>query len=262
MEIKIMTFNVLNGWNTSNIGERDDIASNKILSLDPDVVGFQEMDDCYRLAQVPLSELISEKYAEAGKAHVTWNPIFYKKDKFICIVFGEEEFEKGTSYDYPKGGRSRFRTVCYAVLEDKASKARFILLNLHYDYNGKSAELTAENQEDESGQVISLAKSLLERYEADALFVTGDYNCRIGGVACVKMLEGGFVDTHALAEEKDDRGSCARLGDPLWGYYENAAIDHVFYMGKKELRVTKYQTVEDIRAASDHAPVLVTVEIN
>ena len=262
MEIKIMTFNVLNVWNTSNIGERDDIAANKILSFEPDVIGFQEMDDCYRLAQAPLSELIGEKYVEAGEAHVTWNPIFYKKDKFTCVTFGEEEFEKGTAYDYPKGGRSRFRTVCYAVLEDKASKARFILLNLHYDYNGKSAELTAENQEQESGQVISLAQSLLERYKTEALFVTGDYNCRIDGIACVKMLNGGFVDTHALAEEKDDRGSCARLGDPLWGYYENAAIDHVFYMGKKELRVTEYQTVEDIRAASDHAPVLIAVKID
>ena len=71
-----------------------------------------------------------------------------------------------------------------------------------------------------------------------------------------------MTESNALAEEKDDRGSCARLGDPLWGYYENAAIDHVFYMGKKELRVTEYQTVEDIRAASDHAPVLIAVKID
>ena len=262
MKLKIMTFNVLNGWNTENIGERDDIAANKILSFEPDVIGFQEMDDCYRHAQAPLGELIGDKYAEAGEAHVTWNPIFYKKDKFTCVTFGEEELEKGTSYDYPKGGRSRFRTVCYAVLEENDSRERFIILNLHYDYNGKSAELTSENQAHESAQVIALAESLIERCKADALFVTGDYNSRIGGVACVKMLEGGFVDTHALAEEKDDKGSCARLGEPLWGNYENAAIDHVFYMGKKELRVTKYQTVEDIRAASDHAPVLAAVKIN
>ena len=32
MDLSIMTFNVLNGWNTNKIGERDDLAASVILS--------------------------------------------------------------------------------------------------------------------------------------------------------------------------------------------------------------------------------------
>ena len=37
---------------------------------------------------------------------------------------------------------------------------------------------------------------------------------------------------------------------------------HVFYMGDDGLTVNKYLTVDSIRDASDHSPVLVTVEIS
>ena len=127
-----MTFNVLNGWNTVNIGMRDDLAASVVLEELPDVVGFQEFDTCYRLAENPLPTLISEYYEEAGDAHTTWNPIFYKKERFTLIEFGEEEFVKGTVYEYPLGGHSGFRTACYALFEEKESGEKFLLLNLHH----------------------------------------------------------------------------------------------------------------------------------
>ena len=263
MELKIMTFNVLNGWNKTNIGERDDLAASVVLSEKPDVIGFQEVDTCYRNADdVPLSTLIAEYYSEAGEEHTTWNPIFYNKERFCLVEFGEIPFEKGTVYNYPRGGLSGFRTVSYALLEELGTKERFFLLNLHYDYNGKDASITAENQLDESKQVIALSKDLLKKHGAGALFVTGDYNSKINGVPCVTMLENGFTDTYSVAVKKDNKGTCTALGKALWGEYNNAAIDHIFYMGEKELRVNTYDTVDSIRDASDHAPVLITVEIN
>ena len=262
MKLKIMSFNVLNGWNTTSIGQRDDLASSVILSELPDVIGFQEFDPCYRAAEAPLHELIAEKYSEAGDSHTSWNPIFYDKSRFELITAGEEAFEKGTVYNYPRGGLSGFRTVSHALLEDKSSGERFFLLNLHYDYNGKDASLTVENQISESERVTELSRALLREYGASALFVTGDYNSKVNGAPCVRMLENGFTDTHAVAEEKDDVGTCTRLGAPLWGDYESAAIDHVLFIGDKQLKVYKYKTVDSIRDASDHAPILVTVEIN
>jgi endonuclease/exonuclease/phosphatase family metal-dependent hydrolase len=262
LNLKIMTFNVLNGWNTVNIGKRDDLAASVVFEERPDVIGFQEFDPCYRLAEETLSELIAERYEEAGDAHTTWNPIFYNKERFTLIESGEEKFRRGTVYDYPRGGRSGFRTVSFALLLEKGTGDRFILLNLHYDFNARDAALTAENQRDEGEQVVDLAVRLMKEHEVKALFVTGDYNAKISGASCVTMLEKGFIDTFPLAKERDDRGTCTKLSAPLWGNYENAAIDHVFYMGKRELRVNKYMTVESIRDASDHAPVLVTVEIN
>lgn len=262
MKLKIMSFNVLNGWSKTDIGIRDDLAASVVLSEMPDVIGFQEFDPCYRLADAPLQELIAEHYSEAGDAHTTWNPIFYNKERFRLLECGEIPFEKGTVYQYPRGGLSGFRTVSYALLEEISTKESLIHLNLHYDYNSKDASLTAENQLDESRQVIELSKELLKKHGTRALFVTGDYNSKVDGVPCAEMLTHGFVDTHAIAIEKDDKGSCTALGKALWGEYKNAAIDHVFFMGERELRVDKYETVDSIRDASDHAPVLVTVEIN
>lgn len=257
MELKIMTFNVLNGWNTTKIGERDDLAATVILEQMPDVLCLQEFDPCYRDAEHPLQELIAPIYAETGNAHTTWNPIFYNREKLHPVAFGEIPFEKGTRHNYPRGGLSAFRTVFYALLESKDGRRRILVLNLHYDMC-KDVEVCLENQADESRQVVALAEELIRSYSPDALLVTGDYNSRIEGVPCAYMLAHGFTDTHAVASEKDDQGSCSQLGKPLWGDYSHA-IDHVLYRADRPVRVLRYQTIDSIRDASDHAPVCVTL---
>ncbi len=261
MELKIMTFNVLNGWNTTKIGERDDLAADVILRELPDVLCLQEFDPCYRQAENPLQDLIATHYTEAGNAHTSWNPIFYNHHKLRAVACGEVPFSLGTSYDYPGpgGGRSAFRTVFHALLEDVQTAERFLVLNLHYDMCKDPGERAA-NQADECRQAVALAQELCAQHGVEALFVTGDYNARIDGVPCAYMLENGFTDTHAVAIERDDRGSCSRLGEPLWGDYSHA-IDHVLYLGKRPLTVRKYRTIDSIRAASDHAPVCVCVSL-
>lgn len=260
MQLRIMTFNVLNGWNTTQIGSRDDLAASVICSERPDVLCLQEFDPCYREAEQPLQELIAAHYTEVGDAHVSWNPIFYDHKILRPLAHGEVDFARGTSYNYPRGGTSRFRTVFYALLETLDGADRFLVLNLHYDMC-KEEELRIANQADESRQAVALAGELMAKHGIDALFVTGDYNARIDGVPTTYMLENGFVDTHALANEADDRGSCSQLGKPLWGNYAHA-IDHVLYLGSRPLTVHRYQTVDSIRDASDHAPVIVDLSLN
>ncbi|MBR6727141.1 MAG: hypothetical protein IKM08_03010 [Clostridia bacterium] len=220
---------------------------------------MQEFDPCYRMAERPLQELIAENYAEVGEAHTSWNPIFYDRRVLRPVAHGEVPFVRGTVYDYPKGGRSGFRTIFYALLEKIDNGRRFLVLNLHYDMC-RDRDTLLENQADESRQAVALARELMADHGADALFVTGDYDSPVGGVPCVYMLENGFADTHALAAERDDRGSCSQLGEPLWGRYENA-IDHVFYLGERQIEVLRYETVDSIRTASDHAPVCVMLRL-
>ena len=205
MDLSIMTFNVLNGWNTNKIGERDDLAASVILQKTPDVLCLQEFDPCYRHAEHPLQELISSYYTEVGDTHISWNPIFYNRNRLRPVAFGEIPFERGTFYNYPGGGLSAFRTIFYALLEERSTAERFLVLNLHYDMC-KDPNLRLENQADESRQAVALARQLMAQHGVDALFVTGDYNSRIDGVPCTYMLQNGFVDTHALAKERDDRG--------------------------------------------------------
>lgn len=259
MQLRIMTFNILNGWNTTKIGNRDDLAASVILSERPDVLCLQEFDPCYRLAQDPLQDLIAPCYAEVGEEKTTWNPVFYNPQKLRSVAHGEMLFDKGTVYNYPRGGTSHFRTVFYALLESLDGGDRFLVLNLHYDMC-KDPRVCLENQADESRQAVALARELSTRYSVDALFVTGDYNARVEGVPCAYMLQNGFIDTHAVAKTRDDRGSCSQLGQPLWGDYSHA-IDHIFYLGNRPLSVESYRTLDHIRDASDHAPVLVDLAL-
>ena len=260
MRLKIMTYNLYNGWSLkkNKVGDRDDLAASVILSHMPDVIGFQEVDPCYRLADNPLDELLSEHYSEAGETHTTWNPIFYNRRTVRVLSYGEETFRDGTEYPYPRGGSSAFRTVSYALLEILASGERFWVLNLHYDCN-KEPSVTRENQLSESAQILELSTDLLSRHPSEALFVTGDYNSTVGSTACRVMLENGFADTRTWATEKDDVGTCATLGSPLVGSYESRAIDHVFCRSDRPLAVLSYQTIGNARDASDHAPVIVTL---
>ena len=258
MDLKIMTFNVLNGWNTTKIGIRDDLAAEAIGKQSPDLLCLQEFDPCYRGAEQPLQQLIAPLYAEAGEGS-TWNPVFYRKDRLTLLSCGEVPFERGTTYPYPRGGISGFRTVFHVLLEDKTDGKRILVMNLHYDMC-KDKEALLENQAHECRQAVALATALEEAATPDVTLVTGDYNARITGVPCVYMLENGFTDTHESALEKDDRGSCSPLGEPLWGNYSHA-IDHVLYRARGPVTVLRYLTVDDIRAASDHSPVCVTLRL-
>ncbi len=265
MNLKIMSFNVLNGWNTSNIGARDDLAAAKILEYLPDVIGFQEFDPFYREAEKPLTYLIASKYAEVNvtgastTADMSWNPIFYKTDRLTLQNYGSEVFRDGTFHQsYPHGGKSMFRTISWAIFEDKESKQNFIFVNTHYDFVGDAATMQY-NQRSEANQLVELVRRLKATYSVETVFVTGDYNATTNGIPSKIMKDAGFADTWSIAANKDNVNSSGVLGEAVKGTYD-AAIDHVFYMADS-ITVENYKTVTDIRAASDHCPIFVSLSV-
>ena len=260
MMLKIMTFNVLNGWNTTNIGNRDDSAADAVLAELPDVLCLQEFDPCYRDATNPLSELIESSYTEVGEEKISWNAIFYNYDKVIPKAWGEKPFNKGTIYEYPRGGLSGFRTVRYALFHSIEDNTEFLVLNLHYDMCADFENLKL-NQLDESAEVVSLVEKLIIEYGVQSVFVTGDYNSNINGVPTVYMLNNGFLDTRAIALKSDDKATHAPFGKAITENYEHDGIDHVFYKGTENLKVLEYKTLDNVRDASDHSPVCVTVNL-
>ncbi len=265
MNLKIMSFNVLNGWNTSNIGARDDLAAAKILEYLPDVIGFQEFDPFYREAEKPLPYLIASKYTEVNvtdastTADMSWNPIFYRTDRLTLQHYGSEVFRDGTFHQsYPYGGKSMFRTISWAIFEDKESKQSFIFVNTHYDFVGDAATMQY-NQRSEANQLVELVRKLKATYSVETVFVTGDYNATTNGIPSKIMKDAGFADTWSIAANKDNVNSSGTLGEAVKGTYDNA-IDHVFCMADS-VTVENYKTVTDIRAASDHCPIFVSLSV-
>ena len=256
-EIKIMTFNVLNGWNTTNIGTRDDETAEKILELMPDVIGLQEFDDYYRNATgTPLSALISAQYAEAGSETMSWNPIFYNTSTVELIQCGHENYTLGTSYDtYNYKGQigSKFRTIDWALLKHKDSDKQFLVLNTHLD-------VEADKQPSQVSELKNKVTELKKSLGAEAIFLIGDLNSNVNSATAKNLFQFGFKDTHELAQTKDDLTSCGTKGAAVTGAYQ-WAIDHVYCIGE-QISVSNYLTVTDIRNASDHCPVAVTLRLD
>ena len=255
-DLKIMTFNVLNGWNTSNIGTRDDLAAQKILAFEPDVLGLQEFDDYYRNATgTPLISLISEKYSEVNPTEKSWNPIFYNKTTLTLITCGHVNYSEGTVYDtysYQGAVGSKFRTINWALFKHRESEKQFLVLNTHLD-----VEKTL--QPSQVNQLKNEITSLQATFGVENIFLLGDLNSNINSQTAQTLFNFGFKDTHALALTKDDLDSATSQGQPITEPY-SVAIDHVYCIGDN-ISVSEYMTIIDIRNASDHCPVCVTLKI-
>ena len=256
-DLKIMTFNVLNGWNTSNIGDRDDVTAAKILEYMPDVLGLQEFDDYYRNATgTPLPSLLSSQYAEAGAEKQSWNPIFYNKNTVELAQCGLEDYSLGTSYDtYNYKGQigSKFRTIAWALFTHKASGKQFLVLNTHLD-------VETDKQPSQVSELKNKVTELKNKFGVNNVFLMGDLNSNISSTTAKNLFNYGFKDTHELAEVKDDLKSCGTQGVAIGEGYK-WAIDHIYCMGD-QITVSDYKTVTDIRKASDHCPVVVTLRLD
>ncbi len=253
-DIKIMSFNVLNGWDSSNIGNRDNLTASKILNITPDVIGLQEFDSYYRNASEDrLSTLISSKYAEVGEAQGSWNPIFYNKDTLTLLTYGFHTYTDGTEYKYPSGGNSMFRTFTWALFEEKTSGKQFLVFNTHLDYTTGNTIKMQSNQLSECKELTSKINELTALFGIGNVFMIGDFNTTIGSTTCETLFKFGFKDTHTLAQIKDDVASAGKKGFPTEGSYANA-IDHIFCIGTN-ISVSEYKTIIDIRDASDHCPI-------
>ena len=290
--IKLMSFNVLNGWKPNcpvyrTMSERSRKAADFILSELPDILCLQEFDYYYR-HNTEFFTKMQKEYAEADTKDETpaksWNPIFYKKTKFKVLEscgydFVSNGFEpvstgnadKDTyppkacnvsAYKYPPESDeghsgyelSHFRTLSYAVFEDTDGN-RFTVANTHYS-------LRSWCQAKEVELVTQKLNDVKQKYSSP-LLVCGDFNSATHWGAGKLMLENGFLDTYDMAREKNDSGSChpssgkgtADETDAMpTGSYKTNAIDHVYT--DTALAVSSYWITvkEELLSVSDHCP--------
>lgn len=276
---RIMTYNVWNVWKLTAKepwqaeGYRVEGCAEVMLENAPDFVCLQEYDHWYRCHTDGLHySLISKKYAEALPAGVeavyVWNPVFYDREKYELIENGIIDFKKEgvacyESAHYPdESDTSHFRTLVWAVLEDKSDGGRYVIGSTHYSLVGKDRN-GVYTQEPEVVLVADKIKALCEKYNAVS-FVCGDFNSPMRSLDSGAddgyrfMTESGFKDTYLLADVKNDVGSCGKPCEPIEKNYREQGIDHVMTLSD-DVRVDAYYTLnsERIRRLSDHSPVIV-----
>lgn len=283
-QLTVMSFNILGvGSGKTSPYNRDDLTAAVIRSYLPDLIGLQEFDAPFRLAEKNLFRLLGETYAEAVCAGTepdrNWNPILYRPDRFDLIACGNQAFSRGTEWSlpasYPSDSKTtHHRTLTWAVFRLKETGRVVILLNAHYHVDSRMT--AAESEEilaDEAREVAEKANELALAYPGAVLFAVGDYNSTSSGRVMRTLVEGGFTDAWDSAKRKTDvcgfhappvfnaeqqRYDGYDASFPLDGYRH--AVDHCAVRGE-DLTVCDYRslTLRDALLVSDHCPLLCRV---
>lgn len=267
---KIMSYNVRNVW-SGTAGTRDDTTAQMILQYAPDFVCLQEFDTLYRTASGGLIQLLSKNYTEVELSGVSpadvWNPIFYDHSRYTLVESGFVYFPdhvQSLEYDDYTGGtsdgKSKFRSLVWAVLLDKNDGNYYVVGNLHYSAGG-------ETHEGEANLVINQIKEIASKYAGCTTLVTGDYNSArestAGGLKY--MLANGFYDTYDSATRRNDYGTTHTLASttlPKTGYLSHA-IDHITTLNA-DLAVYAYYVIvdEEYLPMSDHCATIMQFSAN
>ena len=261
---RLITFNVLNVWNGTTPGSRDDATVKMIKEYMPDFICLQEFDIGYRNASNGLISQLSEDYAEVIVSGVeqnyVWNPIFYDKDKYTVEESGfvylpdHTTSNESQNYQATPDKTSRFRSLVWAVLKDKTTGEVFVIGNLHFSYTDGAAV-----QGGEAAVVINTVKEVAARYRGCTALVAGDYNSnrQSSTMGIGTMLSHGFYDTYDSAYHRNDYATTHSTGRaPSTGYLKNA-IDHVLSLEKLDVQAYLVLVDEAILSASDHCPTVI-----
>ena len=268
---KLLSFNVLNVWNKNgDPSSRDDGAASMVLKHMPDFICLQEFDVGYRNAENGFISLVSEKYSEVSVNGVNpneiWNPIFYLKDKYTVVESGYVYFpsvvqsyepSSYTGYDFGDGKTSsRFRSLVWAVLEDKTDGTQYLVGSTHLSMPTEGTD-KAPYHTAEANKITEVMTAKAAQYEGIVTLLAGDLNSRRGQDGTARLMTNGFKDTYDLALIRNDYGTSNdnNVG-PEKGYMTNA-IDHVLTLN--DLAVDSYFVLTDseLFSISDHMPTIV-----
>ena len=266
---KIISYNVLNVWSGSSAGIRDDMTVRMIQDYAPDFVCLQEFDVGYRNSADGLIDRLSADYTEVDIDGVDkneiWNPIFYDIDKYTVLETGWVYLPSVTSsnesnYNGFPDGKSRFRSLVWAVFEDKTTEEIFLVGNTHLSY-----ESANEVQAGEVEKISVKLKEVASKYDGCVTLLSGDLNSsRENALSGVSKLisEHGFKDTYDAAHHRNNYHTTHTSGNiPVAGYMKNA-IDHVLTLNDLDVQTYLVLYDSDILEASDHCPTIVQFTTN
>ena len=226
----VMTFNIFTGDMTSKRIDRVMDAINRSL---PDVMGLQEVNSTW---MSHLQSKLSSYYGfvgtdlSDGKEGV---PILYAKDRFHLIESGCNWLTDTPDTPSKLEGQQYPRNYTYALLEDKETGARFLLLNTHLDTAGSKIRYAE----------VELLMRFLQGYSNVPVVLVGDLNAKRN------TNELNYLTSFRLATVFDYK--------ELAGMKKNSAAIDWIYMTSDSIIMT-YHTYDDSLYngdyPSDHYP--------
>lgn len=261
-EVNVMTFNIRcdtgkdaeNGWEF-----RRDRAANAVKFYDADLVGMQEVR--HNQLQDFIERLPGYSYVgvgrKDGKTGGEYCPVWYRTDRFNLLDSGNFWLSETPDVPGSKGWDTSYeRIASWVKLQDKNTGKQFLFMNTHLDHKGPVAR--------KEGAKLLLTK-IAEIAGDLPVILTGDFNAVETDEPIQVILNS--PDSLSLT---DSRMVSDLVYGPSWTWHnfgrtpleKRTLIDYVFVKGP--VTVNRYGVLAETEGTaflSDHAPILVTIEM-
>jgi endonuclease/exonuclease/phosphatase family metal-dependent hydrolase len=255
---KVGTFNIKNVYpdrKNDSWPERRDVVGRLLHSEDPDIVGFQEVEDDWSEQPLPSSQLAWLKRAFPTHTFVgdgdpelvpTANPIAVRSTRFRVLESGFFSFSRTPDTPHIRDWGSFLPRHCtWARVEEGTTRRRLYIYNVHLDHLSARSRVRS---------AAFLAQRIRERRHDDPVIVLGDFNATRRSKALRVLLSEADL-SHAV--ERTPTGSFHFfLGVALW-----PRIDHVLISPGLASRGGYLCYYRDGRYPSDHFPLFAWISV-
>ncbi|MBO5698865.1 MAG: endonuclease/exonuclease/phosphatase family protein [Bacteroidaceae bacterium] len=228
-----------------------------------DVFGLQEV---LHQQIIDLKKGLSD-YAYVGVARNDgaqkgeYAPIFYKKKRIHCHQSGTFWLSETPDVVGSKGWDAALPRICtWALLEDRTTKWRFWMFNLHLDHIGVEAREKS----------VDLVLQKIEAMCGDAPFIlTGDFNVDQNSAAYQSLVQSEkIVDTYEKAKYKmaeNGTFNSFNVNHKTEGRIDYIFVSKQFYVHTFGIQTPMYWRTENNETTthqySDHYPLSATLEL-
>lgn len=252
-EITLMSANVRT-WSPTDTGKkswfyRADLIVNNIESVQPDIIGFQEVTPThYKYLTEHLKGYGNVIEYRDDSILPEACPVFYNSSRFDLEDKGSFWLSKSPDVMSKDWGAACYRICSYTILKDRQSGKKLVVFNTHLDHISDEARIMG----------INVVLDKIRQFGRLPSIIMGDFNADESSET-YKSATNSFFD--AKYQTKDTAKGATyqcwgkKLGD------EN--IDY-FMISKSGIKVNRYRIIDTTYEGvypSDHFPITINIEL-
>ncbi|PRX39161.1 endonuclease/exonuclease/phosphatase family protein [Salegentibacter salegens] len=234
-DVRILTYNILHGSNTTGDFDLDIIAS-VINKANPDLVALQEVD--FRTARVNKRDILSELAVKTGLTSIFIKAMDYDGGEYGEGILSRTSFIKTENISLPHSPKNEPKAAGLTTLA-LSSGDTIHFIGTHFDHLPDGID-----RMEQAEAINRLTKKL--KYPA---ILAGDLN-DMPGSAPIHLLEKSWASTY----NKHNPAPTYPSANP------KVKIDYVIFYPKNKWKVHKTKVIQD-SLASDHNAVLSIIEL-
>lgn len=245
VSLTAMTFNVYVGTPTA---QRETSVLMTIQKYMPDTLGVQEASPSW---MTYLRENLGGTYDSVGEGrdggnNGEYSAIFYRKDRFDLIESGTKWLSDSSNMvsKFPESSLNRIFT--YAILSEKQSSRKVMVINTHLDHSGPAAR----------DRQIAVILNFIKNHSEYPIIFTGDLN-DTNTAAIYSAIKAQLADSSRVAQKAERSYTFHNYGEA------SALLDYIF-VSRESIAVSYYKVITDKENGmlpSDHYPIYMEYQV-